>query len=477
MPFNKHVIFLLSLLMVIISCQKDEKAIQHSPGKITFTGTTNDLKAFKYFNVLNHSYLFATNHKNSNKELIDSSMNLVLDSIRQSGIMRIFALGDSARYNYKVFVTPSDNITINLANKKIQFEGHNAPHYNFFELIKELETKKISFTEDFITYKKESLQNLNEKNTFLKNYIVDNPKVSNDFIETIQADFEFKYLLELITPLRDNHYPNDKNKYFDNVELSKFNRPDLLNNQNFKEAFVNYIRYYFVDNQFNDYSKEKFLAEKEFILSNFTNDIQRYAITRLINDYYKNITDDNINNVLSLIEDYKEFISKPSYLKAIDKVENALFVKHGSLSKKALRSELIDLDGNILTVNDLLNNENIIVIDFWASWCAPCISEIKQGIEYRRMMTQTKNIQWVYLSMDKNKNDWIKKSNQMEAYGLTKNQYLIVNTRQSELLKFLKISAIPRYVILDKKKIIIAEDAPRPTDTNKFEEIINKINL
>jgi len=93
------------------------------------------------------------------------------------------------------------------------------------------------------------------------------------------------------------------------------------------------------------------------------------------------------------------------------------------------------------------------------------------------MMTQTKNIQWVYLSMDKNKNDWIKKSNQMEAYGLTKNQYLIVNTRQSELLKFLKISAIPRYVILDKKKIIIAEDAPRPTDTNKFEEIINKINL
>ncbi len=134
--------------------------------------------------------------------------------------------------------------------------------------------------------------------------------------------------------------------------------------------------------------------------------------------------------------------------------------------------------GDTLTVRNVFKDENKIkVIDFWASWCSPCISEIKKGNIIRKMMTKNNDVEWIYFSIDLDKEKWINKSKELDEFGLSKNQYLILNPKNSELIRFFGVNTIPRYIILNKKGDVIAEKAPRPTDSLRFKKIINYINL
>jgi len=136
------------------------------------------------------------------------------------------------------------------------------------------------------------------------------------------------------------------------------------------------------------------------------------------------------------------------------------------------------LRGDTLTVRNVFKDENKIkVIDFWASWCSPCISEIKKGNIIRKMMTKNNDVEWIYFSIDLDKEKWINKSKELDEFGLSKNQYLILNPKNSELIRFFGVNTIPRYIILNKKGDVIAEKAPRPTDSLRFKKIINYINL
>ena len=100
---------------------------------------------------------------------------------------------------------------------------------------------------------------------------------------------------------------------------------------------------------------------------------------------------------------------------------------------------LLKADGSVIRFQDILieNKGKVIYIDYWASWCAPCIEAMPYA-EALRNEYANENIIFVYLSSDNDQSAWKKAA---ERYGLSnlENSYLSLNHKNSDWVQSLKI--------------------------------------
>jgi thiol-disulfide isomerase/thioredoxin len=460
------------------STNTEKKNIQ----KIIITGTSDDAKFFKYFNLLGLNY--TTQFKSEDSLYISASL-------KKAKFINLVALGDTF-INTHIFISPKDSIFLKVKDKVVKFKGKNAAHYNFFIELDSLNLKQPIYKGNLNVYKKSCIDNFNKKTTFFKHYIAKNKEVSRDFklyiegwlqfeyfnnlIVQTKEDFSTVYISDLRTNLKNNE---DYDSYFDNISIKDFKNPELLEVPPYYNALTNYIRYYFTDNYLENFSSEKFIKEKDFILNNLSESVQSFAISRLIFDYYRKNRLENKENIQKLIASYKHNFTDPNLIKNIQKIENSLKTIKSGFTNYALDSKLLTINGDTIRFKDILKKGEgkINVIDFWASWCRPCISEIKKGKENRIKLTLNDDVEWTYISIDDDIEKWKKKSKELAEYGLLKKQYLVLNRKESALILALKVKEIPRYTILNKKVEIIDYDAPRPSDIIVFKRIIDNINF
>lgn len=102
---------------------------------------------------------------------------------------------------------------------------------------------------------------------------------------------------------------------------------------------------------------------------------------------------------------------------------------------------------------------HLVYVDFWASWCAPCIAEMPASralkAEYEK-----KEVRFIYLSIDKDFSKWKVAS---ENVGLHENlQSFLLVGNEAGIINNFKIFSIPRYLLYDKSGKIIHENAPGP---------------
>ncbi|MDP1817611.1 MAG: TlpA disulfide reductase family protein [Leadbetterella sp.] len=115
-------------------------------------------------------------------------------------------------------------------------------------------------------------------------------------------------------------------------------------------------------------------------------------------------------------------------------------------------------------------SEKIILIDFWATWCGPCIAA-NPYIEKIKSKYQGK-VKVIKISIDDNWVHWErfvrdKDGNLDDNYILTKESF------ESEIKKFNLIS-VPRYWIVDNVGKVINMEAPRPMQ-DELDNYLKKI--
>jgi len=111
-------------------------------------------------------------------------------------------------------------------------------------------------------------------------------------------------------------------------------------------------------------------------------------------------------------------------------------------------STLRSANGKIVSYKQLqeqLSGGKDVLIDFWASWCGPCIASLPSVAKLERDYTV------IYISLDTDINKW-----KMAAgkYLAGKQQFLLIDNFQSPLALYFLISSIPRHVILDKTGVV-----------------------
>ncbi|RZK50050.1 MAG: TlpA family protein disulfide reductase, partial [Pedobacter sp.] len=116
------------------------------------------------------------------------------------------------------------------------------------------------------------------------------------------------------------------------------------------------------------------------------------------------------------------------------------------------------------------DDSKITVIDFWASWCIPCIEEYPEFKEAKKKLTQ---VRFINISIDKDEasEKWKNKVNNLNGTNI-KDQYRLADLDSKALYNYFNIGPIPRYVVFDKTGKILAFDFFRPKDPN-FQNMLN----
>ncbi|MCG2431966.1 TlpA family protein disulfide reductase [Aequorivita xiaoshiensis] len=170
---------------------------------------------------------------------------------------------------------------------------------------------------------------------------------------------------------------------------------------------------------------------------------------------------DSLDKVFTL---YKNYTKNEKYLNEI--TNRYLKIKGLSKGSPATNFTIRDSEGKLISLENLRGN--IIYIDFWATWCKPCLSEIKPSSQLQEKL-KDKEIKFLNICIESEYNTW-------KRMVLNQNIEGINLFADKEIEKKLKedymIQALPRYVIIDKNGKIYDFSAKRPSDSELEVELI-----
>lgn len=191
------------------------------------------------------------------------------------------------------------------------------------------------------------------------------------------------------------------------------------------------------------------------------------AIRQVIDfEFLKNEINDQGNSpaIIKKVKNFKAQYPKSLFVSRLEqKLEESTLLRAG---KEAFPFILADTLGNKIRLSDFKGK--VVFLDFWASWCVPCIAEIKQTAKIKEYFKNDKEVVFVYISTDSKQENWRKAIAKYQIGGV----HLIDHSEQGKsTAQWYNVSAIPRYVVIDRQGRFHTLQPPLPS-LNNGEDLI-----
>lgn len=387
---------------------------------------------------------------------------------------------------FKVFVRPGDSINVNFSGKSndfqlvlrsLKFSGNRSLtnsilaqyQIEFSDLSQQINSIK-SFNVREYKNKCDSIykiMKIHEKK-FKKVYLP-----NKETQEWIHWDIEMDKAISLLKFSRNyrtfKKLPSktlivDESYDFFNIALS-MNQVSLENSKATRWFINIYLYEYIFPKVIADINSKSFLSKLilmwKGIDQSFLEGIEKYTqknniLKQLCYSAYFN---EQINkNSLKLYEDNESFINRNIKEPYLINNLNSNYNKIKALKKTPLilsdyiTKNLKDTDLNSFLKDVTKNNKGkILYIDVWATWCSPCIQEMKKSKKIQDELVK-KDVQFIYVCIDSKIDD----ANTVLTKLNIKGKFYFFDAQQSNLLreKF-NITGIPYHILVDKKGTII----------------------
>ncbi|HEX8333610.1 MAG TPA: TlpA disulfide reductase family protein [Segetibacter sp.] len=159
----------------------------------------------------------------------------------------------------------------------------------------------------------------------------------------------------------------------------------------------------------------------------------------------------------NIVNKYKHFL-----------FDTTSFITKLAFQKQPIPNEVMDaplksLSGSVNKFKNLISSANgkVILIDFWASWCVPCIAEVPH---LKKAAEKLKDKITIYsMSIDSDESNWKKAT---KKYNLLSNSFLLEKFENHQIVKFLQLNAIPRIILINRKGELLESDFLKPSNKN-----------
>ena len=152
--------------------------------------------------------------------------------------------------------------------------------------------------------------------------------------------------------------------------------------------------------------------------------------------------------------------------------------KESNVSKKdfsaeALAQKITTIKGKKVAISEILkaHKGEIIMIDFWASWCQDCIKAMPKTKE---LVAKNPNVTVLYFSLDKKEDAW---KRGIEKHQLSeKEHYWFDAGWKNKFNNEIGLDWIPRIMIIDQQGKIALYSAISPDDV-EIQKAIDALNV
>lgn len=355
-----------------------------------------------------------------------------------------------------------------------------------------------------------------EKNTKLYNLPYDLPKAiqfQGYYIETVLTDYNFAKAYTYFnnsgtkrTPALDAYF---KSRYVDLDSLSaeydkykdslKQSIDTLRSSGNIDKRYCDYyVHRFFPENRYNTMD----VVQSDSLLHYISNYViaQEYCGGRNTLDSFDFIEKDTIVTSMARNGILKRLINRimdgeggwhvysdktvSLYLQKYINITGDLMPEQNVEKKGIVVDEssyglpLETVDGQRTSLEEVLGRYkgSLVYLDFWASWCAPCLAQIPYTKALQKRFSGDE-ICFLFVSTDINRKNWGEKV--QEYSDVFDGSYRILDP-EATFLKEIRLSSIPRNLIFDREGHLLDPDAIRPSDEsidNRLKSLLNETKV
>jgi len=127
--------------------------------------------------------------------------------------------------------------------------------------------------------------------------------------------------------------------------------------------------------------------------------------------------------------------------------------------------QLVDMEGSRVVLSKYISGNKCTLIDFWASWCRPCIEEMPNLVKAYNTY-KPRGFEIIGISVDDDRSAW---HNAVKAYKMN---WIQLGDDTKSASAIYEVNAIPHTILLDKDGIIVAKNLRGKELEDKIAEVL-----
>lgn len=380
------------------------------------------------------------------------------------------------QHQISLYIEPEENIEIRTEDKNffqsLLITGTYKNNQYLLDFKKTFPEQKLSternnhiIKDDADDYKIYEDNLYKEKIKYIDQYAVDQP-LSKQFIRRQKAAYRYgasnaKYRLAntyLYLTKKAKKLPKEYYQFM--LDLS-VRENDLLLLAEYREYLDNYYTFRYNEDK-PEVNTELEMARSEYSLAEilFEDRVKYYFLTKKFGE----ILETHPYEISKFfISPYMSEVANSEYRAYIDK--KILSATNGSETSKAFDFKLKDQNGNWVNLSDFKGKT--VYLNFWASWCLPCIGEVANHNQINRIYKDREFVT-VMVSVDEDVNAW---KNALTPYDKEIIQ-LNVSGMKNEVGEKYNLKSIPKSLVINKDGIIIHSNVPAPSSASIYKYLV-----
>ncbi len=474
----KHPLILLTCLsLFFFSCveKKSSPEEESKPGIVKLSGTSKYPEKIERIAVYRWQLYYDSNferekfHGIENEDglyeieiFCDKYLNINMSSVNSPMQNLFLTAGDSLTFVADTIPNPNSYWGRDIV---FTFSGDNAAHYNYDYLSRlAVPFKRPKAEEDIVAYKEALMKYRDDKQAFLEEYRKEHT-VSKAFYDYAKSEIINDYLTGIYAPILYEKVSEE--------DVPKGYLDDGLKPTNDRTSSYQYAMHAKYIYPYTHNFTDNFDEMQKRIVKKFKGEERDFLYATMLDLYIGRVGKPN-EVITEMFTEAHEVVQTSRYLKMIEQLSEHYQPDVTPIPQDVQEQTKLQAyeDGKTYTLEEVLKKYQgkAVYIDFWASWCGPCLYDIENSAEAKKLLTE-KGIAYVYFATDSKEENWSKavKENKIEL-----DQYLLLEDDMDSLIDYFEVNGIPRYILLDTDHQIMNSKAPRPVP-NGLDELKKEI--